>query len=90
MHKFGGYSKSQVILSDRRESKDLRTYQVLSRRSVRRSFDALRLLRMTSGGAGASDSDANARRDIPGGLWVYSMIQISFSMKSKPKKVVSS
>ena len=36
-----------VILSDRRESKDLRTDRLHSTSKVRRSFDALRLLRMT-------------------------------------------
>ena len=38
-----------VILSDRRESKDLRTDRLHSTIKVRRSFDALRLLRMTDG-----------------------------------------
>ena len=40
-----------VILSGGQspESKDLRTNDVLSRWPVRRSFDALRLLRMTNG-----------------------------------------
>ncbi|MBQ7099197.1 MAG: hypothetical protein IJO05_05725, partial [Oscillospiraceae bacterium] len=38
-----------VILSDRRESKDLRTDHLHSTTKVRRSFDALRLLRMTDG-----------------------------------------
>ena len=36
-----------VILSDRRESKDLRTNLTIAVTEVRRSFDALRLLRMT-------------------------------------------
>ena len=40
-------SKNFVILSDRRESKDLRTDHPHSTLEVRRSFDALRLLRMT-------------------------------------------
>ena len=36
-----------VILSDRRESKDLPAEQTRSMPKVRRSFDTLRLLRMT-------------------------------------------
>ena len=39
-----------VILSKRSASKNLRTYGLSARRSVRRSFDSLRSLRMTMGG----------------------------------------
>jgi len=46
---FGESARSPkfVILSDRRESKDLRTDHLHSTSILRRSFDALRLLRMT-------------------------------------------
>ena len=43
-----------VILSDRRESKDLSTDDLHSTTKVRRSFDALRLLRMTCGKNGTN------------------------------------
>ena len=41
---------NDVILSKRSASKNLRTYGLSARRSVRRSFDSLRSLRMTMGG----------------------------------------
>ena len=51
-----------VILSDRRESKDLRTDLAAEVSSVRRSFGALRLLRMTRRG---SNRKGHPRRDTP-------------------------
>ena len=61
---FGASRRRQtaVILSDRRESKDLRTDLAAKVSSVRRSFDALRLLRMTRRG---SNRKGHPRRDAP-------------------------
>ena len=43
------FLKTLVFLSDHRESKNLRIHSAAMYKAVRRSFDALRLLRMTGG-----------------------------------------
>ena len=63
---FGASRRGQiapVILSDRRESKDLRTDLAAEVSSVRRSFGALRLLRMTR--HGQNKTGGHLRRDAP-------------------------